>query len=315
MPSSPLVEPGWPSSLPKGPDIAGKFMSAFAIGSQVNARQRQLENQLAAMSLRERQMELNHELQRDKYDLAVQKLQMSNEVANARLALQAEDNALDRKKYDLAFNKVMDIQEAKEGLIDAEAQLAAEGLKPGDKKYMARFNELTAPFIGKVPNNIFKSIYSRAENNQKGAAALHQRYYDSEYKHFLDDASSTLYGNDNPPNPDLTPILHPEVLDVEETKVGGNWWSGYQYKPTGNKIIPYTDRAGVAKERPVSVADLNRLKNRYNELMKIKSELAPVDEPSMPIPLPSNKAELQPNTVYETPRGNLRWTGTGFIAP
>lgn len=285
MPSSsfgPLVEPGWPSTLPKGPDLGHAFLSAFAIGSQVNARQRSLENQLAMMSLREKQMEYNQQHREDMYNLAVQKMENQNIFQARRLELAAEDNALDRKKYEFAFNKVLDQQEAKEGLINAQATLAAEGLKFGDKGYIERFNQLTAPFIGRVPNNTLNAFMRMIYNNHNGAATQQQRFYDSEYKHFIDDAASTLYGNDNPPNPDLTPILHPEMYQVQKEKVSGNWWSGYEYKNTDRKIIPYTDKVGQPKQREVKISDIDRLNKRYQELMKMKDNLAPkVDDPDL----------------------------------
>lgn len=36
---------------------------------------------------------------------------------------------------------------------------------------------------------------------------------------------------------------------------------------------------------------------------------------SAPKPMPTNRNELQPNNVYTTPKGVLKWTGTGFVPP
>lgn len=41
---------------------------------------------------------------------------------------------------------------------------------------------------------------------------------------------------------------------------------------------------------------------------------AAADTTSVP-KMPANKADLKPNVTYDTPRGRLKWTGTGFVQP
>ena len=64
---------------------------------------------------------------------------------------------LQQDVFDLATRKYNDAQEGKQGLLSVEAQLADEGLNIASDDYIKRANELSYPFIGKVPNNIYNA--------------------------------------------------------------------------------------------------------------------------------------------------------------
>lgn len=83
----PYEQPGWPSTLPYFKP-AETFRNAFAIGSEINRRKQQLENQMMAMSLRAQQNEIMNELRvadfQRKLEQGDQRLEMAQQAMNLK---------------------------------------------------------------------------------------------------------------------------------------------------------------------------------------------------------------------------------------
>lgn len=272
----PLVEPGWPNL--QGPDLARNFLSGAQLGASINAKQRALENQLAGLTLKAQAMEYDHELDRAKFGLAQDKLQMQADRNAALLDIAHANLGLREQTANLAVTKYNDLVEGKSGLVEAQAILDSEHLHPGDEGYIERFNQLTAPIIGKVPTSTLNAVQRSVYNNNNAAIKEKQQYLNSDTKHFTSEASGILYGNANPVNPDLTPVIDYEKLPNKWS--GGGWFGGdVKIDPTV-KLVPQTD----GTEREVAVSELRRLNARYKELDGIRQSLAKrhvVDRPDL----------------------------------
>ena len=55
----------------------------------------------------------------------------------------------------------------------------------------------------------------------------------------------------------------------------------------------------------------------YPSLLPAGGTLAPISlpAPAKPAPLPKNKTDLQKDTLYDTPKGQLTWDGENFVTP
>lgn len=341
-PFGPLVEPGWPSTLPEGANVGAKFMAGAALGAQINARQRQLENQLAQYSLKAQQNEYDRQHDRDMYNLAVEKMGMQNAFTEQRLALSAEDNKMQAQrnedlyrlglrsredaeaKTQLAITKYNDVLEGRGEFVNTLATLSSEGLYPGMKGYDTEFNKLMGPVSQKVPTQLLNAWQKGVYNNHNYSASKEIQDYVRQNELFRKKVADTVWGS---LDTDLNPILHPEMLPKEADKTEGGWFgTGYgatKRTPTGRVLV--TNASGTIKDRPVFLKDLEGLKTEYDELMKRYRNLpTQVNKPEIgvwakgqstnltPIPIPKDKSLLEINRPYTSPKGIVRWTGDDF---
>src|SRR5262245_32119069 len=84
-PYGPLVEPGWPSTLPSAPDLGQKFLSGFAMGSEINRRKQQLEQQLEKMALENKRMEINQDLREREFQFKMGQAETMNQFRQQQL--------------------------------------------------------------------------------------------------------------------------------------------------------------------------------------------------------------------------------------
>lgn len=286
----PLVEPGWPDL--KGPDIAEKFLAGAALGANINAKQKALENQLALYSLRAQGAENLNEIREKQYELARDKMMLGNQVAWANVDLaqqrvqgmltnQEQLRALASDKVQIANDRLQEEinnnrkkwdrwnsqQKAQSQMMGIEAQVLGEGLTPGTEEYKRRVTQLSSNFAGQLSPSVYNGVQrtlfmnNNAAWQQKRTAVLDQE------KAFRDDIKDNVWGDGI--TTDLRPILHPEQFPHPKK---GNWWSGYETDPNSIEI-PAKDPTGMPYQRPVAIKTLQDMKKRYEELQKTKSQI------------------------------------------
>jgi hypothetical protein len=326
----PIVEPGWPSTLPGSPDLAGAFLNAARIGSENNARQQRLENQLAYYAMRTQGMQNIGQMREQQFGLAQQRMQqqMENQAAALGLRQQAMDqNAsfqnqridignkgmdIRQQLLDLAGQKVADRQEGSAGVLQAQQDMANQGINPGDPNYYNAFNQaLIANNANKSPVEM-RAAMALAARTQNSAAFNLTKVNEAEYNAFMQNYGNTVGRSKN--FTDLTPILNPGAYQPETKTTGGFLGFGGTTTPTGNITIPLLNAQGrqVGKNAvPAStLADLNA---QYQAIMQRRNQIPHrINDPSLGVsdvePMPP-KALMQVNHKYQTKFGPMQWDG------
>lgn len=159
MPSTafgPLVEPGWPSTLPGPPDLGQKFLNAFAIGSEINRRKQQLENQLAGMAIREHQNEMMNQFREAEYR---RKLDQGDQ----RIYLAEQGRNLQQQIFDWKVNKD---QETIQDVSDLASGITSLNLDPADPKRPSAIWDIISknPRAAKIAPGLIKDAFGSYNN-------------------------------------------------------------------------------------------------------------------------------------------------------
>jgi hypothetical protein len=268
-----LVEPGWPSTLPGGPDLTSAFMSAAQLKAQTNAKQQQLMNQLASYALRAQNLEHDREMDQKKFELAQQAQEIRNfsEVndaknAAARLAYQYEAmgarNERDKLNYDLRAKKDTDRIVGQQGLARIRNDAHNLGYQEGTQEFRnyvdAHVNEIEGLIPSSELKQTLKPIYKDENANIKAIrTALFQdkANLDADIKKEVW-ANSKMTGTDPVDRPDLVP-----------DEMTGQDFFGRGGTRTGRKQIKtYNEMTG---EETVNYIDATRLQELHNRRMKL----------------------------------------------
>jgi hypothetical protein len=313
----PLVAPGWPSTLPGAPDLGKTFLTAFQVGSEVNRRKQQLENQMALYALRAQKMELDRTLDEKKFLMAQDAQQRRIEhqadmldfykMREERIAGDVK-NALDWQK-----EKFEVTGEARDALSDVRAQLAAEHLFEGDKGYPERAIELfnSNPYTKYLPSSSSNAWWKSLYNNHNAKATENTRTFETYRKAFDYNAREITRGGALEGG--INRILDYEKLPDETKTEGGKqfgWWTvGGKQVPTGRKKVQVRAADGTLTEEAVPVERLQELRNQYQTMTEMQRKLAPVVErPDLGVYPPTDTRTAAPAAASREERARAALT-------
>lgn len=281
----PIVEPGWPSTLPK-PDIADKFVAGAALGAQMNLKRQNLERQLQELALKNQNLEFQHyndtrnfllkqSLGEERNDIARQRMEgwreqalMSNERLNQELALHQREQ--DRKEQNADMKWMQ--EDAKYRAAQIPYELDKEGVERGTAEWLKRYNEKRSGIYG-LPNAVSTAIDRNAFNAYNVDAERARKAEIDKEKAYYRDVQDKVWGDGI--TTDLNPIFHPEQYDKE---LKGTY--GFR-KPTGNIIIGKVKTpSGEVKKRVINPSVLTEMNKRWYELEAEKQKIGkPVIDP------------------------------------
>lgn len=258
----PLVAPGWPNL--QGPDIAGAFLHAFTVGAANANRQRQLENQLAGMSLRAQIAENRHALDEDKFNLAVRNADFQHSLDTQKFGiLQDYQNVREERakayvdNIETALKRKVDQDDAKEKIMGIGPQLTSEGFTPGTQAYLSEYQKRAAPISGSLPTSAWNAIQRDLHTNYNADALRYRRDFDAEERSLNHDIGAQIWNNPNKYDP--TPLLFPDKFAATKTAPGSrsisNLWTGTQIPDTdakgniNNIVVDAYNAAGTGTEQ------------------------------------------------------------------
>jgi hypothetical protein len=307
--------------MPGSPDISKTYLSAAQLSATTNAKTMQYEAQLAHYAQMADSADKNRELREREFNITRQTYNLAHEdrlrgyqIKEEKNQKDAEDKARDDKWRERKYGDAMD---AKDGFMGAFAQLDAEGLYQGMKGYDQRLAELTAPYRGKIPNQIYNTVVGGAlRGHSQNAVQAWSEFHQLE-KSYNNDRQNTLYGGSLEGGDD--PLLNQQTLKPEMKSA---WTWNHPWKPdepTGKVLVP---QPGGAADRPVAVSELTRLNKMRTDLQTRKSnlpetshrpELGAFDEGREPPP--PDPAKRENNKVYLLPKGQFRWVNGQWVDP
>jgi len=321
MPSTafgPLVEPAatYPGAA-QPPDLGRTFVNAFAIGSEINRRKQQLENQMAAMALRQQQNEITNQLRESEFerklDQGNQRLEMAQAGQNLR---------------DSIFNwKVAKDQETMDDISGAAQGLGAINLDAADPKRPSAIWDVIQhnARAAKAMPSLFKDAF----NNYNTAARTVQSKYDHDYRDFIQDVKNTvgkgqitdlnlIYNLDqwksqwrNKEGQNIDPATaDPKKGDYKTGNVFATIPSSIPGAPSIFVTLPAQQITDLHK-RMIDLS--NRRRNIPSQVSNeyVSPQTGSVDE--KPLPLPASKSDLQVGKDYDTAKGTATWNGNEFI--
>jgi hypothetical protein len=184
MPSTafgPLVEPAatYPGAA-QPPDLGQRFLSGFYMMSEVNRRKQQLENQMAAMALRQQQNDINNSIR----EADLRRKLDQNEALNAY-----RDREQNTK--DMIFNwKVAKDQEGMDDIAGAAQGLSSISLDPADPNRPAAIWKVIEnnSRAAKLAPGMFKSAF----DTYNTASRTVRSRFDHDYNDFLKDVKNNI---------------------------------------------------------------------------------------------------------------------------
>jgi hypothetical protein len=331
----PIVEPGWPSTLPGAPDLHGALMSAIQLKTQMNLKQQQLENQAMLYASRYENSERARELAGMKFEQQRQVDQWNHEktLANEDYKYRQLDDLnthrervyelreLDQKRQNTETDlKIQKYEEGKKGaqyLRDVEAQLYREGLSEEDAAYWPRRTELLQliPGDAKYPSSELSAANRLAKYKSNVRGFDKRKQLKEDYEAWQKDMGNTVWGTEQLTDP--WPVFYPKDLKPQMT--GGGWdppFGRKEQKPTG-KLIVNTWGPDGAYEKYVDPAELRRLRQEHRALEERKKRISPqFNDPTLNIKeieeLPKDQKDWRIGHTYMGPNGPGTWNGVGF---
>jgi hypothetical protein len=311
----PIVEPGWPSTLPGQPDLIGAYQSAFQLHAAVNARRQEAEIELANHILRAKQAQYDNVMREKEFGLASKKVDLDYgakirgyEMREERLTKNWEDKERDDKWRERKYNDIMSAKDALLGLDDAV------GKSPGEEGYPEEFDAAARSVRDKLsllPNQVFNSMRNKKmkSHNENAASAWSQFHQDE--KSLSEDISKSAFAGKLETN--YGSILDYNLLEPETKGTGLRGWFGWgtENKPTGKLLVPQPGGGTL----PVAVSELQRLKKRIQDVEARRLHLPyTVHIPEVGVydegkePAPNDARMRRQNSVYITPDGKPhRW--------
>lgn len=174
--SPPWVEPGWPQL----PDQGMSLVSAFNAGQQISAKRQQLENQLAAMALRQQNQEMMMGLREAEFN---RKLDQGNQrIALAEGALNLR-GAMDQWRMDKDKETMEDIT----GLAQGLGSIDLDPADPNRPAAIWKVIESNARAAKAAPG-LIKDAFSSYNN----AARTSQSRFEHDYNDFIKDVKNSV---------------------------------------------------------------------------------------------------------------------------
>ena len=278
MPSTafgPLIEPAatYPGAA-QPPDLGQKFLNAFYIGSEINRRKQQLENQLAIAALKAQQQENMMSLREQQFGLAQQKADWQHqkdmqmvEFAGERMGLGQQ--ALDIKQaiFDRETQKRSDEGEAVQKFFQNEAEMAQRGIRPGTENYETElFNSMPPNLPASLRNNILKTRLTENVNTANNMERQNAVAMDS----FAKRVGREVFGT--PTIQDFTILKDPDSLPSKWTQEGVWPFKTTKIDPK-IKLVPSYDPGDVQTIKEVPLSTLKSFKKEYEDLLEQKSHL------------------------------------------
>lgn len=186
-PFGPIVEPGWPATLPRLGNLGQDFVNAWATGQAIRNQRNKLEEQMGLMALRERQMEMNEQHRESEFELKKQNQDNLMSYRESLLGIRGIDE--DRKVRALQDREqnLADVEEQNQGFADYILQ---KGLKPTDPGYPA------ALWAAKVLNPKSSVKLDSLLHNRNDQLHAMRNSADAELNHYLSDDIGTQYFGD-----------------------------------------------------------------------------------------------------------------------
>lgn len=302
MPSTafgPLVEPGW-LNVPQS-DLGTKFVNAFAIGSEINRRRQQMENQISAMAIRERQNEMMNQFRAADFE---RKLSQGEQ----RIFLAERGRDLQDQIFNWKVNKDKETIDDISGLAQG---LGAINLPPGDPR---------------IPSAIW-DVVNRNSRAAKAAPGLIKDAFNN-FNTSVRTARSKLSQDREDLLRDVkNSVGRGQITDLNFLYNMDNWqvdpkkpnmlWATIPLSTPGPDGKPMTTPVTLPAQK---VIDLNRrvkeIDRRTRELpSQVSNEYAnPQDSGYSELkPMPAKKEDLRVGDDYNTARGPATWNGTQFV--
>lgn len=308
----PLVEPGWPDL--KGPDLGAKFLSGAYIMGNINAKRQELENKIAALSLKSMSDEADNARKDGMYQLAVERLQSSNQFKDQEIQLRTQAGEARDARVQLAFDKFDQRNAGNKALFDA-ANNVLTTIPKDDERFPNAFVQAVTNNARDADPAMYRTLIKtniddyNLNANRQNTALVHQE------KMLLDKIGSRLYGD---PTLHLTdPIEHPELYPEEMTGGGSTWsnikkWAtGQSYGEdegpphksgirTGSITLP---SSGETKEVKFKTTDLTELTKQWKALQAAKDKRLPtVDMPEYGVyAKPANNTAERVQRILDDP--------------
>lgn len=293
---------------------AETFLNAWATTTNIKLKQKEFEGRMAQLAARNRALELDSQLDKAKFGLAMEKMELDYghkatmaDIARGRMENSAQYNA---ERLDLAERRYQDSMDGKGGILRVQNQLDAEGIRPGDPRYRQRVNQLMEQVAPLVPNTVFKSTMASFYKADDDAIKNVTTTTLQDEKDFINNIGRKYYsGNTLQQNLDI--IEHPEKLPREKT----GW--GFWQKETGDVVI---EDPTTGEKKTHSMRELVEDRRRWHEIQDRKRKLPGRPDYPKPVPmLPDGRpdaSQMVPNEKYDIPgKGTMRWTGTGLVPP
>ena len=282
--------------MPDSPDIAADVMKGLQVGSNIwqahanaNAKQQQMENQLASYALRAQQMQQSSEMREAQFQMSQDKLKwdmdkfkstMDWNRAKEQDAAKDRDRAADARDWGLQIKENKADQFVARKADEAQAsqgfwsEIALLDSKPGTDQYNLEVPKIAAKYAHFAPA-IVDDLASKALIKSNQARDTMQRGYEAEVRDWNNRVGQTLGYGGNTLEQNVPVIMHPENF-LKDQKAGGYFDTSFGAQPTGKKI--YTTSTG--QEKVVEPADIAKLQSDWNSIQTRKPG-APVHQPDI----------------------------------
>ena len=269
---------------------AENLLNSWATATQLKLKKQEIMGKMSALETRNRQLEFMDQLREKQYaqraymdqarlNLAEGKADFANQTRLAQLGLEGQRLDIAQGHLNLAAERQQGQDEATATMVNAEAQLASEGIYPGDKRFISRYNELVGSAIGKAPHQLVNSVLKTTYTNSNQASYQRLRNQELSEKMFRERFGSDVYGN--PAIQDTSYLNQPWESLPDETKVTGTW-PFRSTVPTGRKQLPSVDPSGRTIQKPITIQQFNDFKKQWSDLQKQRGEIGtPVDAPEL----------------------------------
>lgn len=284
---------------------ANTFINAWQFSTQMKLKKAELEDKMAALVMRNRQLEINDQLREkeyglralgmqnamahrdDMYELAATRLVQERELGQERINTAAA-------RFNDAHQKELNRNEAQQDLFSLDGEMEAEGYHKGTKEYETEYLKRVGDIASKLPTSEANAVYRATHGNLQAAALQQQRLNDNDLRMFRQKFGSEVFGN--PGIQDLRPLDDPASLPDAAPKQL-TWWQrhveGKKQEPTqpGLKTISVTDpqTGKVTAVGTATVKKLTDLNTEYQALLDRQAHSAtPRDVPDAGVYRPTN---------------------------
>lgn len=276
-------------------------MKGMALTAEIGRKRQQMENQLANYALKMQAMEDDRKNDAIRNEIAWARLAQANDFKERELLHEKEKTEIRGERWaqeqatrdareerlqgvvDDKRQKGETMEEASYNLNLLPGQLQNEGYKKWTSQYYDQLRNRSAYDLSRLPAQLQKSKEAGLLREYKDARDAELKRLQSDEKAFAVDYARNITGTGNELELDLRPLEDPKSLP--DAKTGGFEFFGGGKKIPGKKLIKALDpETNTIVDHPVSMAKLNKFKQRYQELQKRREQLGPdVERPDIGI--------------------------------
>jgi hypothetical protein len=249
-------------------------MNAFYIGTEINRRKQQLENQLTIAAMKAQQQQGMMAIREQQFGLALQKADWQRdkdlqtmEMARDRMGLGQQALDIRQAIFDRETQKRSDEGAAVEKLYQNEAEMAQSGIIPGTENYETQlFNSMPPNLPASLRNNYLKTRLTENVNRVNNVTKENTIAMDS----FAKRVGREVFGT--PTIQDFTILKDPDSLPSKWTQEGTWPFKTTKIDPK-IKLVPSYDPGGNVTTKDVPLSTLKSFQKEYEDLLEQKKHI------------------------------------------